>query len=84
MQYPSKRRYQYLGAVFILLVVAVMALAPMSVLAQTTGTMNCRVEDETAGALPGCTITVVNEATGLSQTVVTNPMGRHQVLGLHS
>src|SRR5213593_3020817 len=56
---------------------------------RTTGAIRGTVRDATQAVLPGATVTVVNEDTGLTRTVVTNsdgayslselPVGRYKV-----
>jgi hypothetical protein len=45
--------------------------------AQTTGAISGTVTDSTAGALPGATVEVTNEQTGITRTVVTDAEGRY-------
>ncbi|HAF21852.1 MAG TPA: hypothetical protein DCK93_02895, partial [Blastocatellia bacterium] len=52
------------------------ALTTVSVLAQTsTSSITGRVVDSKDAILPGATVTVTNEATGLSQTQTTTESG---------
>ncbi len=46
------------------------------------GVIRGTVTDSSGGLLPGATVTVVNEATRLEQTVVTDAAGRYTVVGL--
>jgi hypothetical protein len=46
-------------------------------LAQTTGAIAGTVTDSTAGALPGATVEVTNEQTGITRTVATDAEGRY-------
>ena len=53
------------------------------VLAQvTTGTISGTVKDSTGGVLPGATVVLQNEATGISRTVEAGVAGRYSALGL--
>src|SRR6266850_2198173 len=53
-----------------------LALTTVSVLAQTsTSSITGRVVDSKEAILPGATVTVTNEATGLSQTQTTTESG---------
>ena len=45
----------------------------------TTGSINGRVVDSTGAVLPGATVTVLNQDTGLSRTVTTDPDGSYVV-----
>jgi hypothetical protein len=47
-----------------------------------TGSIAGAVTDETAGALPGVSITARNTATGQMRTATTNVEGRYQVAGI--
>src|SRR5262249_47423846 len=47
-----------------------------------TASLSGTVTDDTGGALPGVTITIVNKANGVAQTQVTNAEGRYRVLAL--
>ncbi|MGH9347099.1 MAG: TonB-dependent receptor [Vicinamibacterales bacterium] len=47
-----------------------------------TGNISGLVIDQTGGALPGVTVTVVNLATGRERVVVTNETGLYRVAGL--
>ena len=51
---------------------------------QTTfGTVQGEVTDETGGVIPGVTVTVTNEATGLVQVLVTNEAGLYTAANLN-
>ncbi len=54
----------------------------LSVSAQTTATVSGTIKDAGGGIMPGVTVTVSNEATGLSRTNVTGNEGRFVVAGL--
>src|SRR5438067_12877107 len=69
--------------------VALIFLAAPADAQRSTGGIRGTVRDATQSVLPGATVTVSNEDTGLSRTVVTNsagvysvpdlPVGRYQV-----
>lgn len=60
-----------------LILVAALAAAPTIVSAQAgRAEINGTVFDETKAFVPGATVTVANDATGLSRTVTTGPDGR--------
>jgi outer membrane receptor protein involved in Fe transport len=62
------------------LVVALIALIPLSVLAQSSnGSISGNVTDDTGGALPGVSVTATNVATGVSRTVTSNSTGHFEV-----
>ena len=46
---------------------------------RSTGSIRGTVRDATQSVLPGATVTVLNEETGLSRTVVTNAAGVYSV-----
>ncbi len=64
--------------------VAVLALLILSASAfgQSTASIGGTVTDATGGVVPGATITVTNEATGIAQTVLTNDAGAYSLTGL--
>jgi hypothetical protein len=60
------------------LVVAVLCLTPPPLAAQAvTGTILGTVRDASGGALPGATVTLVNEGTGFTRTVTTDTSGEY-------
>jgi outer membrane receptor protein involved in Fe transport len=63
-----------------LLAVALLALLlPMSLFAQTSGAvLTGKIVDETAGALPGVTVTATNNATGVSRSSVSGFDGSYR------
>ena len=68
---------------FIILVTTLLALLPAAAFAQATGAvLTGRVVDATGAALPGVTVTVTNEATGVSQNVVTGSDGSYRTTTL--
>ncbi|MCA1584718.1 MAG: carboxypeptidase-like regulatory domain-containing protein, partial [Acidobacteria bacterium] len=69
---------------FFELVLLVLVLgAPCLAFAQSTNaTIDGVVRDPNAGVLPGVTMTVANDATGLSRTVVTGERGAYRVTEL--
>ena len=50
--------------------------------AQTTGSIEGIVVDSSAGILPGVSVTVTNENTGVSRTVITDEAGRYRARDL--
>jgi iron complex outermembrane recepter protein len=65
--------------VFSFAAVLVAALMPAVGLAQTAGTVAGVVRDSLGGAIPGATVRVVNEATGVAQEAVSDAEGRYRV-----
>ena len=61
------------------LVVGVLLLIPLSVAAQQSAEINGRVLDPDGLALPGATVTVTNEGTGLSRNVVAGAGGTYVI-----
>ena len=59
--------------------VLVAALMPAVGLAQTAGTVAGVVRDSLGGAIPGATVRVINEATGVAQEAVSDAEGRYRV-----
>ena len=57
-------------------------LAASTVLAQSTSTFNGRVFDQADAVLPGVSVTVTNQATGVVRTTVTNAEGLYYLPGL--
>jgi hypothetical protein len=64
-----------------LVAAAVLSAAPA--MAQTFGLVEGRVRDATGAVLPGATVTVSNEKTGLVKTATTNEQGLFRVLTLN-
>jgi len=54
--------------------------AALPLFAQTTGSIEGAVQDESGGALPGVSVSTENVATGLSQNATTNARGRYAFL----
>ena len=61
------------------LVVGVLLLIPLSVAAQQSAEINGRVLDPDGLALPGATVTVTNEGTGLARNVVAGAGGTYVI-----
>ena len=75
----SSRLLKVLGAVLVL------ALLPPAVHAQQgTAILEGTVVDESKAALPGVTVTVRNEATGTTRSVVTDASGRYRMPALQT
>ena len=64
------------------LTVYLVFLAAGLVSAQSTSTFNGRVLDQGGAVLPGVTVTVTNQATGVARTTVTNEEGLYYLPGL--
>jgi hypothetical protein len=63
-------------------VVFAIVLSSAMLYAQTGGTISGVVQDESAAAIPGATVTVTNTATGILRTTVSDEGGRYRVAGL--
>src|SRR5262245_21064229 len=61
---------------------AVAAAFSTSAFAQGGASVGGVVKDESGGALPGVTVTVLNVSTGASQTLVTGPSGNYLAVNL--
>src|SRR3989442_8889486 len=64
---------------FLFLFVALLFHATPALAQRSTGGIRGTVRDATQAVLPGTTVTVLNEETGLSRTVVTNAAGVYSV-----
>lgn len=65
------------------LAAAIVSLAAAGAWAQsTTGRISGTVTDTQGGVLPGATVTVVQEGTGLTRTATTDPSGAYVVVSL--
>ena len=70
-------------ALRLVLALLVLGAAPAGVLAQQTESrITGRVMDQSKGALPGVTVTVMNKATGAVRTVVSDGEGNYAVTNL--
>jgi Carboxypeptidase regulatory-like domain/TonB dependent receptor len=69
------------GVVRAIVAVCVAAIASVAY-AQATSTFNGRVVDQADAVLPGVTVTVTNNATGVVRTTVTNAEGQYFLPGL--
>jgi hypothetical protein len=58
-------------------IVGLLILAAVPALAQTAATISGMVQDASAAALPGVTVTARNEGTGLTRGAVTTAQGRY-------
>lgn len=66
-----------------MLAAALVAARPSQLWAQSaTAAVSGVVTDDTGGALPGVTVTIVNKANGVTQVQVTNPEGRYRAVAL--
>jgi hypothetical protein len=52
--------------------------APLSAQSSVHATLSGRVDDPSGGAVPGASVVLMNEATGIAQTVTTNATGGYQ------
>ena len=66
----------------VMLVALVMLITAPSALAQATSTFNGRILDQGDAVLPGVTVTVTNQNTGVVRTTVTNAEGLYFMPGL--
>jgi len=66
----------------LLLAAASVLLASAPAFAQTVGSIEGTVKDGSGGALPGVTLLVANEQTGVSRTLVTDAEGRYRARDL--
>lgn len=69
-------------AVLLLLVVLTVVWGKSAVSAQTVGSIEGVVNDSSGGTLPGATVAVTNEQTGISRTLATDGDGRYRVRDL--
>jgi hypothetical protein len=60
---------------FLLLAAAVLVAAPLASAQAVSGTILGNVRDATGAVLPGVTVVVTNDATGLTRTLVTDAQG---------
>src|SRR5256712_10927609 len=63
----------------LVVIVSSLFLATPTFAQRSTGSIRGTVRDATQSVLPGATVTVLNEETGLSRTVVTNAAGVYSV-----
>ncbi len=73
----SRIRVQVVLAAILPFLVSAVAIAQLS-----TAQLDGRVTDESAGVLPGVTVTVTQTDTGLTRTVVTNADGTYVIPAL--
>ena len=66
----------------VVIVALVMLITASSALAQATSTFNGRILDQGDAVLPGVTVTVTNQNTGVVRTTVTNAEGLYFMPGL--
>src|SRR5688572_22493711 len=66
----------------VMIVALVMLITAPSALAQATSTFNGRILDQGDAVLPGVTVTVTNQNTGVVRTTVTNAEGLYFMPGL--
>ena len=78
MRMLSDRRVWY--GLWVVMLVTLMTAT--SALAQSTSTFNGRVLDQGDAVLPGVTVTVTNQATGVVRTTVSNDEGLYFLPGL--
>ena len=71
------------GAVFQWTIVALLLLAPSLAFSQSTfATLTGIVTDQSGALLPGATVTINREATGVARNVITDTAGRFQFANL--
>jgi outer membrane receptor protein involved in Fe transport len=63
-------------------VFALVGLAGLASAQMTRGSLGGTVRDDTGGVLPGVTVTITNEATGIARAVVTNAEGFYRAPAL--
>src|SRR5207245_745499 len=69
--------------VFSILAVGLLLLAPVALLAQTTGTIEGTVTDQSGSALPGVTVELAGAGVGSTgKTAVTGSDGKYRFLSL--
>lgn len=71
----------HVACVVVLVVVAVLSVPAAA--AQTFGLIQGRVSDASGAVLPGASVTVSDEQTGLIRSVVTNEQGLYRVPALN-
>ena len=62
--------------------VGVVVLFALSLHAQDTGTISGTVSDSTGAVLPGVSVVIVNDDTGIARTVTTDAAGRYSASSL--
>ena len=67
---------------FVLLAIVALFFAASAYAQRSTGSIRGVVKDATQAVLPGATVTVTNEETGLLRTTVTNTSGVYSVADL--
>ena len=72
------------SCVFAAIAVLVLVFSPVAVAQTITGNIIGTVSDETGAVLPGVEITVQNQDTGISRTVVSNDEGSYRAQSLAS
>ena len=68
----------------VLLVAAVLVLAPTVFAQVKTGGLTGTVTDVTGGVMPGVEVTIRNQETNVIRTAITNDQGRYTVTNLNS
>ncbi len=68
--------------IFSILAVGLLLLAPVAVLAQTTGTIEGTVTDQSGAALPGVTVDLASASLQGARSAVTGSDGRYRFLSL--
>ncbi len=84
LEETTMRRLAFVGVVALLCAVPAFFLSAVPTFGQgfATGEFNGSVVDMSGGALPGVTITVTDEATGLVRTVPTSENGRFVLVAM--
>jgi Carboxypeptidase regulatory-like domain len=70
------------GTCVAVIVTSLFALGPSGVLAQSTASISGAVKDTAGSVMPGVTVTVKNDASGATQEVLTDGLGRYQATAL--
>jgi len=65
------------------LIIALLCTASSAFAQSTTGSIIGTVKDSTGGALPGVTVTAVNQANGATRETVTDELGAYRVTALN-
>ena len=71
-----------LARLLVLALVGILAFPALSAAQMTRGSLGGTVRDDTGGVLPGVSVTITNEDTGIVRTVVTNAEGFYRLPAL--
>jgi hypothetical protein len=81
---PMKDRYVSCVRLLVLAILLMFSSAPAFAQASSTSTLSGTVVDADGGVIPGATVTVKNNATGVSVEAVTNSTGQFSFPGLNA